>query len=102
VREQKWLSLMDAIRKMSLMPARRLESRAPAMRQKGRIQIGADADLAIFDSVRVIDNATYEAPARYSEGMRYVLVGGVEVVNEGRLVEGATPGKPIRAPAAAQ
>lgn len=100
VREQKSLSLMDAVRKMSLMPAQRLERRTPAMKRKGRIRIGADADLAIFDPDTVIDKATYEEPARHSEGMRYVLVSGAPVVSEGRLVDGVVPGKPIRAPIA--
>src|SRR5213592_1812550 len=49
VRETRSLSLMDAIRKMTLMPAQRLEARVPAMRQKGRLRVGADADITIFD-----------------------------------------------------
>lgn len=99
VREQKSLGLMQAVRKMSLMPAQRLERRTPAMKRKGRIRVGADADLVIFDPDRVIDKATYEQPARHSEGMQYVLVGGVPVVEKGRLKEGVAPGRPIRAPA---
>lgn len=98
VREEKGLSLNDAIRKMSLMPAQRLEKRVPAMRNKGRIRVGSDADLAIFDAARITDRSTYEAPDRFSEGMHYVLVDGVPVVSEGKLVQGAFPGKGIRAP----
>ena len=60
VQVEKVLSMMDAIRKTSLMPAPRLESMSPQMRQKGRIKIGADADIAVFDPARVIDKATYE------------------------------------------
>jgi hypothetical protein len=100
VREEKSLSLNDAIKKMSLMPAQRLEKRVPTMLNKGRIRMGSDADLSIFDAAKVTDRSTYEKPDRFSEGMRYVLVDGVAVVNEGKLVGGAFPGKGIRAPIA--
>ena len=93
VREQKALTLNDAIRKMSLLPAERL-----GLKTKGRILVGADADLAIFDAAHVIDKATYENPAQYSEGIPYVLVNGVLVVNKGRLVEGVFPGQGVRRP----
>ena len=83
VRERKTLSLMDALRKMPFMPARRLEHRVPAMQNKSRIHLGADADLTIFDSEHILDTATYEKPAKYSEGIQYVLVNGVLVVNNG-------------------
>jgi len=96
VREQKALTLMDAIRKMSLLPAQRLEKAVPAMRLKGRIKVGADADLTLFDPATVIDRATFEQPAQYSEGIRHVLVGGVFVVRDEKLVEDVKPGKAIR------
>ena len=98
VREVKALSLMDALAKMSLRPARRMERLAPAMKNKGRIRIGADADLTIFDPGRVMDRATYEEPAKYSEGIRHVLVGGVAIVKDGQLQSGVTPGRAVRAP----
>lgn len=98
VREQGALSLMEALRKMALMPAQRLESRVPAMRDKGRVRVGADADLVLFDPRQIIDRATYEQPAQYSAGMRYVLVNGQFVVRDGNAVETATPGRPVRAP----
>jgi len=98
VREQKALSLMDAIRKMSLLPAQRLEKAVPSMLSKGRIKVGADADLTIFDAATVIDRATFDQPALYSEGIRHVLVGGVFVVRDEKIVEGAKPGKPVRRP----
>ena len=98
VRQQNALSLMDAIRKMSLLPAQRLEKAVPAMRVKGRIKVGADADITIFDPATVIDRATFEQPALYSEGIRHVLVGGVFVVRDDKIVEGAKPGKAVRRP----
>jgi N-acyl-D-aspartate/D-glutamate deacylase len=97
VREEKALTLMDAIRKSSLLPAQRLEAMSPQMRQKGRIKSGADADLAVFDPNSVIDKATFERPAQYSEGFRYVLVGGTFVVRDGKLQPGVHPGQGIHA-----
>jgi N-acyl-D-aspartate/D-glutamate deacylase len=97
VREQGVLTLVTALRKMTLMPAQRLEARVPQMRRKGRIRVGADADIVVFDPDRIIDRATYRQPAVYAEGMHHVIVGGRFVVRNGRVVEGATPGKPVRA-----
>jgi N-acyl-D-aspartate/D-glutamate deacylase len=98
VREEGLLTLMDALRKMTLMPAQRLEVRAPAMRNKGRIRVGADADITIFDPATVLDRATYSEPLLPSAGIRYVLVDGVLVVNDGVLNPGVAPGRAIRAP----
>ncbi len=98
VREEKSLSLMDAIRKMTLMPAQRLEGRVPAMRNKGRIKVGADADLTIFDPAQIKDQATYEKPAQFSIGVRYVLLNGQFAVKNGKLQETIHAGQPIRAP----
>ena len=97
VREEGALTLMDAVRKSSLMPAQRLERMSPPMRQKGRLKVGADADISVFDPARVIDKATFEDAARYSDGFRYVLVGGVFVVRDGQLQERAAPGQAILA-----
>ena len=97
VREEKDFSLMDAIRKSSLMPARRLEAMSPQMRQKGRIKVGADADLDVFDPNIVIDKSTFENSRQYSQGFRYVLVGGTFVVRDGKLQQGVYPGLGIRA-----
>jgi N-acyl-D-aspartate/D-glutamate deacylase len=96
VREQRALSLMDALHKMSLLPAQRLEKAVPMMKLKGRIKVGTDADLAIFDPARVVDQATFENPAQFSSGINYVLVNGVLVVRDGKLVEGVKPGAAIR------
>jgi N-acyl-D-aspartate/D-glutamate deacylase len=98
VREEKALDLMTALKKMTLMPAQRLEKRAPVFKDKGRIRVGADADITVFDSNRVIDKATYEKPLQYSEGIQFVLVDGVPVVKDGQLVDGVFPGRAARAP----
>lgn len=96
VREERVIDLMTALRKISLMVARRLEPFVPAMRAKGRIAVGADADVTVFDAARVIDRATYEKPAQFSEGIRHVIVGGTFVVRDEQLVPGVTPGRAIR------
>ncbi|MFN7924927.1 MAG: amidohydrolase family protein [Bryobacteraceae bacterium] len=97
VREQKALTLMEAIRKMSLMPAQRLEKMSPAMRAKGRVRVGADADLSLFDPNTVIDKSDYSKPDTPSEGIPYVLVNGVVVVDQSKVVDGVLPGHPVRA-----
>ena len=96
VRERQDLDLMTAISKMTWMPAERLAPFVPAMRNKGRIKPGADADITVFDPERVIDRATYETPMQFSEGIVHVLVGGEFVVRSEELVEGVFPGAPIR------
>ena len=98
VRETHSLSLMQAIRKMTLMPAQRLEHRVPAMRNKGRLSVGADADITIFDAARVIDRSTYREPSLPPVGIQHVILNGVSVVASGKAVEGVAPGKPVRAP----
>ena len=97
VREAEALSLMEALRKMTLMPARRLEERLPNMRNKGRIRPGADADIVVFDPETVIDRGTYEDPARSPEGIRYVIVNGVVALDDGELATTARPGRAVRA-----
>ena len=95
VRQRGSLTLMDALRKMSLMPAQRLEQSTLAARRKGRLQEGADADVVVFDPNKVSDRATYQAPREASVGMRYVLVNGSVLVDEGRIVDGNFPGRLI-------
>jgi len=96
VREEKHLSLMEALRKMSYLPAQRLVQAAPSMRRKGRLSAGADADIVVFDPERIRERATYQNPAAYSEGFDYVLVNGVVVVDNGELSPDVRPGCPIR------
>ncbi len=96
VREARSLSLMEAIRKMTLLPAQRLEARVPAMRQKGRLRVGADADITIFDASRVLDRSTYREPSLSPVGIQHVIVNGVSVVANGRAVESVAPGKAVR------
>jgi len=97
VRDEHALPLMDALRKMTLMPAQRLEARVPSMSAKGRIKVGADADLTVFDPATVIDKSTYEDATIASSGIPYVIVGGQVVVDSGHVTK-ARPGRAIRAP----
>ncbi len=102
VRERQTLTLMDALRKMTLMPAQRLEAAVPQMRKKGRIAVGADADITMFDPEAILDRSTFAEPAQASQGIVHVLVGGEFVVQEGRLLENARPGTAVRGPLAAE
>ncbi len=96
VRETKQLSLVDAIRKMTLMPAQRLESLAPVFKNKGRIKVGADADITVFNPGTVADRSTYQQPALTSVGFQYVLVNGVPVVMDGVVRDHVFPGRGLR------
>jgi N-acyl-D-aspartate/D-glutamate deacylase len=98
VRETKQLALMEAIRKLALMPAQRLEAVAPEFKRKGRIAVGADADISVFDAATVIDKSTYQKPAIPSVGFKYVLVNGVPIVEDGVLKDAVHPGRALRAP----
>jgi N-acyl-D-aspartate/D-glutamate deacylase len=96
VREQGVLSLPEAIKKMTLMPAQRLQQSVPTMARKGRLQRGADADIVIFDPATVIDRATFAEPDQRSVGMRHVMVAGRLVVSDGDLQADVRPGRSIR------
>ena len=94
VRDEQVLDLPTAIKKMTLMPAQRLEKIAPMMRHKGRLQVGADADITIFDPATIIDKADFKRLA-YSEGIHHVFVNGVHMLVDGELIEGAFPGRAV-------
>ncbi|MCO6511382.1 MAG: amidohydrolase family protein [Aridibacter famidurans] len=95
VREQKALSLKEALAKMTIMPAKRLEKVATAAKLKGRIQVGADADITIFDPDTIIDTATFEKDLSFSTGVKHVIVNGTFVVKDGTSVENVFPGRPL-------
>jgi dihydroorotase len=95
VREDKLLDLNAAIAKMTLLPAKRLESIAPSMNQKGRIQVGADADITIFNADKIIDKASFDKGLAFSEGVEFVIVNGTLVLKNGKTVTGVFPGKAV-------
>jgi dihydroorotase len=95
VRELKVAPLMEALRRMTLLPAQRLEPLAPQMKNKGRIKIGADADITIFDPASVKDTGTYQTGPKFSVGIPHVIVNGVPVVRDGQSVPNVFPGKAI-------
>lgn len=95
VRELGSVTLIDAIRKMSLMPAERLEKSVGSSHRKGRLQEGADADVIVFDPKTVSDRATYQAPREPSVGMKFVLVGGTVLIDQGKLVPNTFPGQAL-------
>ena len=97
MRENGDLDLMSALSKMTIMPAQRLQGRAPAFLNKGRIKQGADADIVLFDPLTVKDQSTYTDPIKPPIGLNHVIVNGVPVVSNSKLEEGALPGKGIRA-----
>jgi N-acyl-D-aspartate/D-glutamate deacylase len=95
VREQGTITLMDALRKMSLMPAGMLERSTPAARQKGRLQEGADADIVVFDAATISDRSTFAKPMEPSVGVRYLVVSGTIVVDQGKIVPDVFPGRAL-------
>ncbi|HEX5669877.1 MAG TPA: amidohydrolase family protein [Chitinophagaceae bacterium] len=95
VREEKLIDLNTAIEKMTILPAKRLEGIAPMMRFKGRIQVGADADITVFNPNTVIDKASFDKGLAFSEGIEYVIVNGVLALKNGKTVGNTFPGQPI-------
>jgi N-acyl-D-aspartate/D-glutamate deacylase len=96
VREHAQWDWTEAFRRCSYLPARVLDDVAPAMRTKGRLAPGADADLVVLDPAAVTDNASAADPVRPSSGVRHLLVGGTFVIRDGRLDPGAFPGRAVR------
>ena len=90
------MPIEEAVRKMTSAVARRL-----SIQDRGLLQEGLYADIAVFDAMTIIDHATYEQPHQVSTGMRYVFVNGVAVVRDGKHT-GALPGQIIRGPGAVQ
>jgi N-acyl-D-aspartate/D-glutamate deacylase len=80
------------------MPAQMLERSTPAARQKGRLQEGADADIAVFDPASITDRSTFEKPMEPSDGVRYLVVGGTVVVDGGKIVPDVFPGHALLGP----
>ena len=95
VREDKVIDLNTAIEKMTLLPAKRLEGISPMMRFKGRIQVGADADITIFNPATIIDKATFEKGLEFSAGIEYVMVNGTFVLKNGKTVGAVFPGQAV-------
>ena len=87
VREEKLLTLEEAVRKMTSFPARKL-----GLANKGVLRAGADADVVIFDPKKVIDKATFQQARQYPEGIEYVIVNGRICVEGGRF-NGQTAGR---------
>ena len=98
VREKETLTLMDALRKMTLMPAQVLERSTPAGRQKGRLQEGADADIVVFDAATISDRSTFQKPMEPSTGVHYLVVGGTVLIDEGNIVPDVFPGRALLGP----
>jgi cytosine/adenosine deaminase-related metal-dependent hydrolase len=98
VREKGTITLMDALRKMTLMPAQMLERSTPAARQKGRLQQGVDADIVVFDPATISDRSTFQKPMEPSIGVHYLLVGGTAVVDDGKIVPDVFPGRALLGP----
>jgi N-acyl-D-aspartate/D-glutamate deacylase len=98
VRERKKLSLLEGVRKCALIPAELLSRSTPAMRAKGRLQAGADADIVVFDFADLTDRATFSAMNRPAEGVRHLVVSGQPLISDGVLDVAARPGRPVRRP----
>ncbi len=100
VRERQAVSLLEGVRKCALIPAQILEASTPAMRTKGRLEVGADADVVVFDFDTLVDRSEFSAMNRPSEGVRHLLVSGQPVITDGVMDVAARPGRPVRRPLA--
>jgi N-acyl-D-aspartate/D-glutamate deacylase len=102
VREKKILTLVDALRKMTLMPAQMLERSTPAAHLKGRLQEGCDADVVVFDPQTIADRATFEKPMEPSVGVHYLLVAGTVLIEDGKMNPESFPGRALKSPSQRQ
>ena len=91
-RDEKLITLQEAIRKLAKLPATNLN-----IQKRGELKAGYYADIVIFDPVRVKDNATFDKPHQYAEGMIHVFVNGVQVLKDGEHT-GAKPGRFVKGP----
>jgi N-acyl-D-glutamate deacylase len=98
VREREVISWMDAIRRTSLNACLILEECVPAMKKKGRLQEGMDADIVVFDPETITEMATFRDPCQVSKGMKHVIVNGAFVIRDENLDTEAMPGRAVRAP----
>lgn len=98
VREKKTLTLMEALRKMTLMPAQMLERSTPEAKRKGRLQEGADADIVVFDPQTIGDRSTFEKPMEPSAGVHYLVVAGTVLIDDGKMMPDVYPGRAILGP----
>lgn len=96
VRERQALPLSEALAKCSLIPAQILEDSTPQMRTKGRLQVGADADIVVFDLATIGDRSTFVAPTHLSVGVRHLVVNGTPVIRDGSRIGDARPGRAVR------
>jgi N-acyl-D-amino-acid deacylase len=92
VREEKVITLGEAIRKMAAMPAQNIGAR-----DRGMLKVGYYADVVVFDPDTVTDHATFEKPHQYATGVDHVVINGVQVLKDGEHT-GATPGRAVRGP----
>ena len=96
VREQGALTLMQAISNSSYVPAKALEQHIPQFTTKGRLQVGMDADITVFNAKKVKANATWDDVAALNDGFYYTLVNGEFILKDGKIVTDALPGQPLR------
>ena len=96
VRERQTVSLLEGLRKCTQIPAEILTPSTPAMAAKGRLAVGADADVVVFDFERLTDRAEFSAMNRPAEGVRHLIVSGVPVITDGIMDVDARPGQPVR------
>ena len=96
VREDQLLDWPEAIAKVSLIPAKLFDGQVPAMERKGRLQVGMDADITVFDPDTISDRATIEAPSLKTEGVEFLIVNGQILINDGEMDISLLPGQPIK------